>query len=121
MYFRFGVYFTLTSQSITCADDGVCLHVVQESVDAAVVSGIQRVAVDPEMEVQPAGLGVKDHGIIRYSDVGSCCRLDVVLLHSVQRVALEIVWAFTQMLSLIISSLDSESTFFFFSPHKNLE
>ncbi len=91
--------------SLTCADDAGRLHVPQESVDAAVVSWVQRVASDPEMEAQPAGLGVKGHGVMGYSDVWSCCRLDVELF---------CLYGTARLISLFWISLNTRGTF----PHR---
>ena len=43
----------------TCADDGVGLHVLQQAGDCGVLAGIQSVAINAQVELQPAGLRVK--------------------------------------------------------------
>lgn len=56
--------------SITCADDGHALHVLEELRDGRVLAGVQGVAVYPQVELQPAGAGVKGHLMFSHSDVG---------------------------------------------------
>lgn len=43
----------------TCADDGGGLHVLQQAGDCGVLAGIQSVAINTQVELQPAGLRVK--------------------------------------------------------------
>lgn len=67
-----------TNLSVTCADDGHALHLLQQSGDGGVVAGVQGVAVDPQVELEPAGVGVKGHLVHGHADVGHGGHLAVV-------------------------------------------
>lgn len=66
------------SLSVTCADDRRALHVLQQFGDGGVVAGVQGVAVDPQVELEPAGVGVKGHLMHGHADVGHGGRLAVM-------------------------------------------
>lgn len=69
----------LICSSITCADDCHVPHLPKEFWDQGVVSGVQSIAVDSQVELQPAGVGVVGHLVFRHGDVGQSSRLAVQL------------------------------------------
>lgn len=54
------------------------MHVLQQFGDGRVVAGVQCVAVDPQVELEPAGVGVKGHLVYGHADVGHGGRLAIV-------------------------------------------
>ena len=46
---------------------------------AGVVAAVQGMATDAQVELQPAGLGVKGHLLFQNGEVGGCCHLAVEL------------------------------------------
>lgn len=63
----------------TCADDSGGLHVLQQAGNGGVITGVQGIAVDAKVELQPAGLRVKGHLVFQHCHVEGCCSLTVQL------------------------------------------
>lgn len=69
----------LASPSTTCTDDCHPLHLLEEFWDLGVVSRIQTIAVDSQVELQPGGAGVVGHLVVSHGDIGHSSRLTVQL------------------------------------------
>lgn len=65
------------------------MHLLEEFRDNGVVPGVQSIAVDSQVELQPAGTRVVGYLVFTHSDVGHSSRLAVQLHMSEKREEVE--------------------------------